>query len=441
MDIRAFFKKDDEVQVVNQSGEEEVSRSTSGLKENKSSNVKVPAQKTKKRRWDDDYLKYGFYQTEDDKLSDYGGATCLFCTTKIVNSNLAPYHLSSHMNKKHTMHQNKSIDFFKRMRSDVQSASSQMKQFSCIDTDNILLASSEMTYVILQHKRPYTDLEKIGLPLLEIAAQRLHGGKQALQKVRKLPLSDTTVMRRSHDIADDLLHQVVDHLKKAPCYSLQMDESTDNTGEAQLLVFCKYPDEEITKVVERFLFCDKIGVAANSESIFNLVNSFIASHKLNWKKCCCVTTDGAPVMQGVRAGVVRKIQEVSPECASITCYLHREALSIKKFKDANVDVSELESVLKDVVKLVNYIKTKPKINRMFQEFCLEEEENDERKLLFHTEVRWLSKGKMLERVVLKRQELSKFLDSQHHELAGRFQDIMWLAKLCYLSHFFALQTS
>ena len=45
-----------------------------------------------------------------------------------------------------------------------------------------------------------------------------------------------------------------------------------------------------------------------------------------------VTTDGAAAMTGSIKGVVKKIKERSPKCASIHCILHREGLVAKKMK-------------------------------------------------------------------------------------------------------------
>ena len=45
-----------------------------------------------------------------------------------------------------------------------------------------------------------------------------------------------------------------------------------------------------------------------------------------------MTTDGAAAMQGSQKGVIKKIQELSPNCFGIHCILHREALLTKKLK-------------------------------------------------------------------------------------------------------------
>ena len=51
-------------------------------------------------------------------------------------------------------------------------------------------------------------------------------------------------------------------------------------------------------------------------------------------------------------------------------------------------------MLKEVIKMVNYIKARPLKSRLFTKLCKEMEANYEN-LLLHTEARWLSRGKAL----------------------------------------------
>ena len=55
-------------------------------------------------------------------------------------------------------------------------------------------------------------------------------------------LSDIMVKRRIVDISDDVLEQILTHVKKSPFYSIQLklDEYTDITSVPQLSVIIRY---------------------------------------------------------------------------------------------------------------------------------------------------------------------------------------------------------
>ena len=133
---------------------------------------------------------------------------------------------------------------------------------------NLLLASLKMSHHMMKVKRPYTELESVVLPCLEIVADLIHGGKKEVNKIKQIPLSDTTVAQRCAVISADIKEQLIQKILKASSFGVQLDESTDITSEAQLIVFCRFPDIEINRIVEHYLFFQPAGVRATAETIF-----------------------------------------------------------------------------------------------------------------------------------------------------------------------------
>ena len=106
---------------------------------------------------------------------------------------------------------------------------------------------------------------------------------------------------------------------------------------------------------------------ANSTAIFQKLDDYFKQNNLSWKKYKSVTTGGADAMQGKTNGVVSKIKDVSPDCISIHCVIHREALIAKKLKETvnNESSAVFQSFLGDVISMVNYIRGCAKKHWMF----------------------------------------------------------------------------
>ena len=123
-----------------------------------------------------------------------------------------------------------------------------------------------------------------------------------------------------------------------------------------------------------------------------MLNNFLETEDLKWSNCVGVCTDGAASMTGDKKGLKAKIKEVAPHVCFTHCIIHREVLATK-----NLDV-EAKTVLQEAIKVVNFVKSRPLNARLFSVLC-KEMQSDHDSLLIHTEVRWLSNGNLLQRLV------------------------------------------
>ena len=152
-------------------------------------------------------------------------------------------------------------------------------------------------------------------------------GEQATAKISTVPLStDDTVRRRVIDMGEDIEQQLKEHVLKSPKFAMQIDESTDVSNNAILLILIRYRGEQI--MVEDMLTCEELTGRTTAQEIFNKIDEFITCKGFIWTNCIGVScsTDGAAAM----TGVVQLIKRVAQEAAARHCFLHRENLAAKE---------------------------------------------------------------------------------------------------------------
>ncbi|XP_060758376.1 zinc finger BED domain-containing protein 5-like [Neoarius graeffei] len=251
--------------------------------------------------------------------------------------------------------------------------------------------------------------------------------KKAAETFKKVPLSNNTMAHRIDDMALDIVGQVVGKIKQAGQFALQLDEMTDVSGEAQLLAFIRYKD--VSDINEHILFCKRLPGKTTGEKMFQVIDSFFKEHDIQWKQCSYICTDGAAAMTGSVKELFGQVKKVNPDIKWMHCVIHREALASKRMSP------DLNAVMDDAVKMINFIQSRPLNHRLFETLCHESGAQHDQ-LLLHTDVRWLSRGKMLLRLYELRSEVFAFLKEQLHSLAVVFEDANWVARLAYLADVF-----
>lgn len=89
----------------------------------------------------------------------------------------------------------------------------------------------------------------------------------------------------------------------------------------------------------------------------------------------------------------------------------------------------------DVIKIVNFIKGHALNTRLFRELY-QDGEAEYTDLLYYTEVRWLSRGNVLNRVWTLKTKVEIFMVDQKNILADQFKNSSWVAYLTYLPDIF-----
>lgn len=354
---------------------------------------------SKKRLFSEDYIKYGFTVIEKNGIQL---PQCVICHSILSNDAMRPSRLQRHLMTNHLALKDKPKEFFaakcnslKRMKLD---STGDFRK----ETAKIVEASYELALLIAKAKKAHTIGEILVKPCM-LTAAKIVLGDSCEQKLSKVSLSDNTVKRRIDDLADNIKSQVITKVKASPLFSIQCDETTDLAQCCQLIVYCRFVDSGSLK--EEMLFSKALKTTSKACDIMSAINEFFEENKLSWEQVVGICTDGAPAMLGSRSGFLKLAKEKNPAIMGTHCVIHRQALAAKTLP------AELNKSLKLAIQVVNYVKSSALNTRIFQVLCgdLGAEHNA---LLFHTEVRWLSKGNMLGRLYELKSEVENFLINQ-----------------------------
>ena len=343
-----------------------------------------------KRNYDPKYIKYGFTSIEDNTEIL---PQCVVCLKTLCNAAMKLSLLKRHLERNHSNKMNADKSYFQRLADNVKrqrmDKTGQMQQKS----KDVVAVSYEIALLVAEQKQPHTIAESLILPGAKILVKRVFG-EQAIAKLNAVSFSDNTIKRRIEEMSDDIADQILAEIKESRFgFAIQLDESTDITNYCQLLVCVRYAQTNIMKT--ELLLNHEVSTTTKGKDI---LDSFFKKNGLDWKNLVGCTTDGAPSMLVCRSGFQSYVKAVSPNVTSVHCFIHRFALYTK------VLPAQLLACLKQVVKIIKFVKASVLNTRFFKQLC-EDLGSEYTSLLYHTEVRWLSRGNATKRLFEMKDEM------------------------------------
>ncbi|XP_035208869.1 zinc finger BED domain-containing protein 5-like [Stegodyphus dumicola] len=248
--------------------------------------------------------------------------------------------------------------------------------------------------------------------------------KEIVSAINTLQLSARTVTRRIEVIAENLEAELANDMENCIFFSLQMDESADVTNISQLAICVKMVFSDFT-TKEEFLKVLPLKGSTRGEDIFSTFKKYITDVKLPVQKLSSITTDGASAMAGKKKGFIALCRQDSlfPKFISYHCLIHQEMLCAKTIG--------FQHVFTRVTKIINSIRSGAMQHRLFK-LLLEDEYVQFTDLLLHTEVRWPSRGKILERFIMLLPQIKEFVASRG-EFYEQLENKDWLIDLGFLT--------
>ncbi|KAJ1218391.1 hypothetical protein NDU88_005971 [Pleurodeles waltl] len=230
------------------------------------------------RQYRESYISFGFTFTGD---ANKPTPLCVVCGEKLANSAMVPSKLKRHLQTKHPSLQNKNADYFVRLRQNTEKEATFMRKTTKVN-ERALKASYQVAELIAKSKKSHTVAETLILPACKAIVEEMLG-PEAGKEIAKVPLSDNTISRRINDMSADIESVVLEKIRISEKFALQLDESTDISGHAQLLANVRFVDGDAIR--ENFFFCKALPEKTTGEEIFRVTSEYLEQGGLKWENC------------------------------------------------------------------------------------------------------------------------------------------------------------
>ena len=150
-----------------------------------------------------------------------------------------------------------------------------IKKNMVVEDKSLLKASYLIALQIAKNKKPYTIGEDLIKPCMLQACETVLG-KQAVQRLKVIPMSANTVKHRIKEMANNIENQVMKMVKNSSFYSIQVNESTDVNNKA--LLFCLLRVECEEELQEELLCSFNLQGRTTSFETFKALGSYFLEH-------------------------------------------------------------------------------------------------------------------------------------------------------------------
>ncbi|XP_072392496.1 general transcription factor II-I repeat domain-containing protein 2-like [Diabrotica undecimpunctata] len=249
---------------------------------------------------------------------------CLICKNSVAIAK--EYHVKQHYETQHPSFTKFTGELRKqKMLSLKRELNGQQAMFTkpIQDSETATEVSYEISRMIAKRSRQ-----------IEIAAKKMC--PEASKKFEKIQLNRMTIQRRIISLSGNTAEQLIEKTKIIEFFSLALDESTDISSTAQLLIFIRGVTQDFEVLEELLGMCSLKGQTKGVD-ILNVLLDECSKTDLDLSKLSGVATDGAPAMIGVNSGLVtllkKHLQEKNINAEDLMqfhCIIHQEALCSKK---------------------------------------------------------------------------------------------------------------
>ena len=254
----------------------------------------------KKRKYQDNYLDFGFIYLFQDGLQIPQCVLCN-CMKSFSKSTMKPAPLKQHLANAYSSIISKNRSFF------------ELKPFSLkrqkLDRTGIFWQTNNVavhaSFAIALHLAKVKKAHTIGKTLLKpciLESVKLMLGEKASRTMKQISLSNEKIKSLIHEMSETIKNKMITKINSSPVFALQLDEATYVSNLSQLLAYIRYVADDRNN--EELLFYQPLETTSKAADVFQVLIHFFEKTELSWSKPVGVCTNGAPAMIGANSGLV-----------------------------------------------------------------------------------------------------------------------------------------
>lgn len=192
-------------------------------------------------------------------------------------------------------------------------------------------------------------------------------------------------------LADDVLDQIVQEVRKAQYYSILADEVADVSNKEQLCICLRYVNQATSTIVESFVGMVELE-DLTGKTIAETIKRYLAKIGLDIANCRGQGYDGAANMSSSNVGVQKIIKDSAPTASYVHCGSHKLNLVIVKA----CQESCIRNMMDTVGEISRYFSFSAKRQRLLEDHIMELTSSRKLKLKDVSRTRWIQRHEAFE---------------------------------------------
>ncbi|CAI6358093.1 unnamed protein product [Macrosiphum euphorbiae] len=244
-------------------------------------------------------------------------------------------------------------------------------------TDETLDHGTFLEILILLGK--FDPILKNHLDHVALKSKKAHQKKKTGRGSLVTFFSKTTINSIIQIICQIMRQNIVNEIKSAGMFSIQIDTTQDVKVEDQCSIIIRYLTDSVK---ERLIAVTNVK-SSTGESMFQLVKETLEINGVDLKYCIGSSTDGASNMQGRYKGFSKYLSDENPSQLHVWCYAHCLNLVMIDVTEITIESVKFFSLLNECA---NFLRESYKRMDVWKELC-----GNNKRLAKAGDTRWWSK--------------------------------------------------